>query len=133
MKISPIVLQNPLKGEEAMKKGGTIRPEQIRQAQKLLNELPAKDNRKTREEVAGILEKDFRKAFKKGYTPQELSMILKNAGIIIPAYLTKKFLNPENENPQPKVQAQNSSKDKDKNALPTGQFAIIPDTHLEDL
>lgn len=49
-----------------MKKGGTIRPEQIRQAQRLLNELPVKDNRKTREEAAGILEKDFRKAFKKG-------------------------------------------------------------------
>jgi hypothetical protein len=46
MKISPIVLQNTRKGEEAMKKGGTIRPEQIRQAQRLLTELPVKDNRK---------------------------------------------------------------------------------------
>ena len=55
-----------------MKKGGTIRPEQIRQAQRLLNELPVKDDKKTREEAAGILEKDFRKAFKKGYTPKEL-------------------------------------------------------------
>ena len=55
-----------------MKKGGTIRPEQIRQAQKLLNELPVKDDKKTREEAAAILEKDFRKAFKKGYTPKEL-------------------------------------------------------------
>lgn len=80
-----------------MKKGGTIRPEQIRQAQRLLNELPVKDDKKTREEAAGILEKDFRKAFKKGYTPKELSMMLKNAGIIIPAYLTEKFLKPEDE------------------------------------
>lgn len=101
MNISPIVLQNPQKGEETMKKGGTIRPEQIRQAQKLLNELPVKDNRKTREEAAGILEKDFRKAFKKGYTPQELSMMLKSAGIIIPAYLTEKFLKSEKEVPHP--------------------------------
>lgn len=92
-----------------MKKGGTIRPEQIRQAQRLLNELPVKDNRKTREEAAGILEKDFRKAFKKGYTPQELSMMLKNAGIIIPAYLTEKFLMAENENLRTKAL--------DKNAL----------------
>ena len=75
-----------------MKKGGAIRSEQIRQAQRLLNELPVKDDKKTREEAAGILEKDFRKAFKKGYTPKELSMMLKNAGIIIPAYLMGKFL-----------------------------------------
>ena len=80
-----------------MKKGGTIRPEQIRQAQRLLNELPVKDDKKTRGEAAGILEKDFRKAFKKGYTPKELSMILKNAGIIIPAYLMEKFLKTEDE------------------------------------
>ena len=39
-----------------MKKGGTIRSEQIRQAQKLLNGLPVKDDKKTREEAAGILE-----------------------------------------------------------------------------
>ena len=69
-----------------MAKGGTVRLEQIRQAQKLLNELPPKDDRKTRQESAEILEKDFRKAFKKGYTPKELSQILKNAGIIIPAF-----------------------------------------------
>ena len=80
-----------------MKKGGTIRSEQIRQAQKLLNGLPVKDDKKTREEAAGILEKDFRKAFKKGYTPKELSTMLKNAGIIIPAYLMEKFLKAEDE------------------------------------
>lgn len=79
-----------------MTKARAVRPEQIRQARKLLNELPAKDDRKTREEAVGILEKDFRKAFKKGYTPKELSLILKNAGIIIPAYLTEKFLKEEN-------------------------------------
>lgn len=75
-----------------MTKKGTLRPEQISLARKLLNELPVRDNRKTREEAVGILEKDFRKAFKKGYTPKELSMVLKNAGIIIPACLTEKFL-----------------------------------------
>lgn len=103
-----------------MKKGGTIRPEQIRQAQKLLNELPAKDNRKTREEAAGILENDFRKAFKKGYTPKELSMMLKNAGIIIPAYLTEKFLKTEDEACQPKLSAKTNRKDRERNELPTG-------------
>lgn len=103
-----------------MKKGGTIRPEQIRQAQKLLSELPAKDNRKTREEAAGILEKDFRKAFKKGYTPQELSMMLKNAGIIIPAYLTEKFLMVENENLRTKTPDKNEPEIREKNSSLSG-------------
>ena len=116
-----------------MKKGGTIRPEQIRQAQKLLNELPVKDDKKTREEAAGILEKDFRKAFKKGYTPKELSMMLKNAGIIIPAYLTEKFLKEEDEALQPKLSVKTNRKNKEKNELPTGQFAITTETSQENL
>lgn len=74
-----------------MAKGGKLRPEQIRLAQRLLQDLPEKDERKTREEAAGILEKDFRKAFKKGYAPKELTAMLKNAGIIIPAYLVQKY------------------------------------------
>lgn len=117
-----------------MAKGGTLRPEQIRQAQRLLNDLPVKDDRKTREEAAGILEKDFRKAFKKGYTPRELSLILKNAGIIIPAYITEKFLKPENEAPEPRKKAATAKPErKVKNEPPIGQFVITPDTPLEEL
>lgn len=113
-----------------MKKVGTIRPEQIRQAQKLLNELPVKDNRKTREEAAGILEKDFRKAFKKGYTPQELSMMLKNAGIIIPAYLTEKFLRAENEASQPHKKTAKAKPEDDANPV---RSIRSPDVPLEKL
>ncbi len=56
-----------------MAKGGTLQPEQIRQTQRLLNDLLVKDNKKTREKAAGILEKDFCNAFKKGYYPVERS------------------------------------------------------------
>ena len=98
-----------------------IRPEQIRQAQRLLNELPIKDNRKTREEAAGILEKEFRKAFKKGYTPQELSMMLKNAGIIIPAYLTEKILKVENGASQPHKKPTKAKPEADANPAPSSQ------------
>ena len=69
----------------------TIRPQQIERARKLLQELPEKENRKTRPEAAGLLERDFKKAKEKGYTPRELSQMLKNEGIIIPAYLIKRF------------------------------------------
>lgn len=113
-----------------MKKGRTIRPEQIRQAQKLLNELPVKDNRKTREEAAGILEKDFRNAFKKGYTPKELSMMLKNAGIIIPAYLAEKFLKSENEASQPHRKTVETKPEADANLVPSIRS---PDVSLEKL
>lgn len=75
-----------------MAQSAKIRPEQINRARKLLQDLPEKDNRKTRSEAAKLLEKDFRKAMQKGYSAKELSAILKNEGIIIPAYLVKDFL-----------------------------------------
>ena len=90
-----------------MTRTATIRPEQIAKAKKLLDELPERDNRKTRTEAAALLEKDFEKALKKGYGPSELSQILKNEGIIIPAYLIKRFF-AENGNtsiPQKKGEA----------------------------
>ena len=75
----------------------TIRPQQIERARKLLQDLPEKEDRKTRPEAAELLERDFRKAKEKGYNPRELSQMLKNEGIIIPAYLIKRFFS-EDEN-----------------------------------
>ena len=66
-------------------------PQQIERARKLLQDLPEKEDRKTRLEAAELLERDFRKAKEKGYNPRELSQMLKNEGIIIPAYLIKRF------------------------------------------
>ena len=74
-----------------MAHNATIRPQQIERAKKLLQDLPEKEDGKTRPEAAELLEKDFRKAKKKGYNPRELSQMLKNEGIIIPAYLIKRF------------------------------------------
>lgn len=53
--------------------------------------MPEKEDRKTRSEAAELLERDFKKAKEKGYSPKELSQMLKNEGIIIPAYLIKRF------------------------------------------
>ena len=74
-----------------MASNATIRPQQIEQAKKLLQNLPEKENRKTRPEAAELLERDFKKAKEKGYNSRELSQMLKNEGIIIPAYLIKRF------------------------------------------
>ena len=74
-----------------MAQNATIRPQQIERARKLLQGLPENEDRTTRPEAAEILEKDFRKAKAKGYNPKELSLMLKNEGIIIPAYLIKRF------------------------------------------
>ena len=124
-----------------MAKNAKIRPEQIERAQKLLQGLPEKDDRKTREEAAGLLEKDFRKALGKGYTPKELTAILKNAGIIIPAYLVEKYLKPENEKNPQEAKSKPASKPTPKPASAKttetppafGSFTITPDTPLEDL
>ena len=118
-----------------------IRMSEIERARKLLLDLPEKDDRKTRQEAAEMLEKDFRKVLKRGYTPKELSMILKNAGIIIPAYLVERFLKPETENPRPKPTAKQTPKPAPKPApeketeqtVPAGQFVITPDTPDEEL
>lgn len=75
------------KGSTAMGKVGKIRPEQLGTAQRLLRELPAKDTRCSPEEAAAFLEKDFKRAFRKGYTPKELCVLLKKARIIIPEHL----------------------------------------------
>jgi len=74
-----------------MSANATIRPQQIARARKLLQELPEKEDRKTRPEAAALLERDFKKAKEKGYNPKELSQMLKNEGIVIPAYLIKRF------------------------------------------
>ena len=79
-----------------MAPNATIRPQQIERARKLLQDLPEKEDRKTRPEAAELLERDFRKAKEKGYNPKELSQMLKNEGII-PAYLIKRFFS-EGEN-----------------------------------
>lgn len=105
---------------------------QIERAKTLLQELPEKDDRKTREEAAGLLEKDFRKALKKGYTPKELSAMLKNTNIAIPAYLVKNFLTPEEGAPRPKAPKPAPKKPAER-APADGQFVVKPDTPLEDL
>ena len=120
-----------------MAKVGKLRPEQLARAQRLLSDLPEKDERKTREEGAEFLEKDFRKALRKGYTPKEISAMLKNEGIIIPAYLVEKFLKPESGNPRPKQAPQPALKPapekQAEKASIEGEFIVAPDTPLEDL
>ena len=76
-----------IKGGTAVGKVGKIRPEQLRTAQKILRELPVKDTRCSSEEAAAFLEKDLKRAFRKGYTPKELCALLKKVGIIIPERL----------------------------------------------
>lgn len=85
------------KEAQDMAHSAKIRPEQINRARKLLQDLPEKDNRKTRPEAAKLLEKDFRKAMQKGYNAKEISAILKNEGILIPVYLVKDFLSESGE------------------------------------
>ena len=45
-----------------MASNATIRPQQIERAKKLLQNLPEKEDRKTRSEAAELLERDFKKA-----------------------------------------------------------------------
>lgn len=113
-----------------MAQSPTIRPEQIRRAKKLLQDLPEKEIRKTRPEAAKLLESDFRKALKKGYSPEEIRALLKNEGIIIPAYLIKQFRLDSDETPPAPQQARTGKKaERPAERKETAQKSfIIPDT-----
>lgn len=80
-----------------MTRFANIRPEQINKARRMLQDLPEKTERKTRQEAALLLESDLRKALKKGYGPKELCTLLKNEGIIIPTYLIRQFCSENDE------------------------------------
>lgn len=80
-----------------MARFANIRPEQINKAKRMLQDLPEKTERKTRQEAALLLESDLRKALKKGYGPKELCTLLKNEGIIIPTYLIRQFCSENDE------------------------------------
>ena len=80
-----------------MARFANIRPEQINKARRMLQDLPEKIERKTRQEAALLLESDLRKALKKGYGPKELCTLLKNEGIIIPTYLIRQFCSENDE------------------------------------
>ena len=80
-----------------MARFANIRPEQISKARRMLQDLPEKTERKTRQEAALLLESDLRKALKKGYGPRELCTLLKNEGIIIPTYLIRQFCSENDE------------------------------------
>lgn len=80
-----------------MGKIGKITPEQLGTAKRVLRELPVKDTRCSREEAAKFLEKDLKRAFRKGYTPKEVCALLKKAGIIISEGLLARYQEPQVE------------------------------------
>ncbi len=80
-----------------MGKTGKITREQLRSARRILRDLPVKDTRCSREGAAVFLEKDFKRAFTKGYTPKELCALLKKARIIIPERLIARYQEPVEE------------------------------------
>ena len=106
-----------------MASNATIRPQQIERARKLLQNLPEKEDRKTRPEAAELLERDFKKAKEKGYSPKELSQMLKNEGIVIPAYLIKRFFA---ENGNASVSPQKRSGTMKKQSVEK-KFSTVPD------
>lgn len=85
-----------------MAQGAKLTDDQIRKARQILARLPTKDGAKSPKDAAELLVQDFKKARKKGYGYQEISKVLKEEGITIPAYLVKKYLAaPEQEPDEP--------------------------------
>ncbi len=114
----------------------TIRPEQILLAHRRLQDLPEKEERKTRQEAAQLLENDFRKAMKKGYTPEEIRDLLKAENIIIPAYLIRRYFRDDGRESSPKTSPSRQAKPDaiaPKTDIVEPQSFIVPDTPDEEL
>lgn len=85
-----------------MAKPGKIRPKQIKKAQQIISSLPVKDEGCSREQAAALLEKDLKRAFKKGYSPKEICALFKKEGIIIARHVIEKYQD-EDEDMQQKT------------------------------
>ena len=82
-----------------MAKAGKIRPKQIKKAQRIISSLPVKDEGCSREEAAALLEKDLKRAFKKGYSPKEICALFKKEGIIIARHVIEKYQDEDEDMP----------------------------------
>lgn len=107
-----------------MARFANIRPEQINKARLMLQDLPEKTERKTRQEAALLLESDLRKALKKGYGPKELCTLLKNEGIIIPTYLIRQFCSENDESLSESSLDIKTTKDRGISAKEEGAYSV---------
>ncbi len=87
------------------------------------HEFAKKKDGKTRPDAARFLEKAFRNALKKGYSPKELSHLLKNESIIIPAYLIQKFFSEAADAPPVQKQGRAPA----QSPAPARTSFIVPD------
>lgn len=75
-----------------MARTSRVTNEQLEKARKKLVELPIKDNSKTTRETITTLSKDIQSALKKGYTLDDISRLLKDAGINVSGSTLKSYM-----------------------------------------
>ena len=80
-----------------MKKTPQFKLKNIKRAQQIISALPQKEDKCTREEAAEQLAEYFKRGFKKGYTPKELSRCLREEGIIMPENLIARYQEDDEE------------------------------------
>lgn len=94
-----------------MKKPPQFKLKNIKRAQQIISALPEKEDKCTREEAAEQLMEFFKRGFRKGYTPKELSRFLREEGIIMPENLIARYQENDDEPknlqdspPRPKIE-----------------------------
>ena len=111
---------------------GKIRPQQIKTAQRIISELPEKNDSCTREEAAELLANDFKRAFKKGYTPKEICALFKNHGIVMAEYLVARYQISEEEDspdaPQPRPRKKNGLETSQQGQAPENKSQAVQNT-----
>lgn len=95
-----------------------IQVQDIKTAQKSLDDLPDKNLGKTREEAAEMLNASIRKALEKGYTIREVSEIIARDNVSIPIPTIRAKVLPPKE-PAPKKETKPKPATTSKAAKPT--------------
>ena len=99
-----------------MRKSPQFKLKHMKTAIRIISGLPEKDDRCSREEAAEQLAEHFKRAFRKGYTPREVSASLRKEGIIMAEQLIARYQEPDDDAENKRDQAGGGKKDSQKRA-----------------
>lgn len=103
-----------------MRKSPQFKLKHMKTAIRIISGLPEKDDRCSREEAAEQLAEHFKRAFRKGYTPREVSASLRKEGIIMAEQLIARYQEPDDDAENKRDPAGGGKKDSQKKSG-TGQ------------
>lgn len=110
-----------------------VTAEQLEKAQKKIQELPIKDTSKTTRDAIAILTKDIQSALKRGYTLEDISSLLKDAGILITTSTLKNYMGKKEKKEKPDHDKAKTATSSEEKAIQSEKVFVKPDTPDNEL